>query len=92
MLNVLIWTVLTINIVTFVVWGIDKWQAKRGRRRVPEAHLLLLAAATGCVGAWLGVTVFRHKSQKVSFRLMLLVSSLVNVIWVWAAWKLGVFQ
>jgi len=55
------------NAVAFVVYGADKWLAKRGRRRVPEAWLLGLAGALGFVGAWAGVRVFRHKTRKPSF-------------------------
>ncbi|MHC4472801.1 MAG: 6-phosphogluconolactonase, partial [Planctomycetota bacterium] len=37
---------------------IDKWRARRGRRRVPEAKLLLLGFLTGFVGAWCAMSLF----------------------------------
>ena len=57
------WLIL-INIVTFVVFGLDKLLAKhpRFRQRVPEKNLLLLAVVGGSVGALLGMLVFRHKT------------------------------
>lgn len=56
------------NVLTFVVFGLDKWKARRGRWRVPESTLLVLAALGGSVGAWLAMQLFRHKTQKKKFR------------------------
>ena len=64
----LIWYLLVVNVLTFVVYGIDKWKARRGRWRVPEATLLVLAVAGGSVGAWVAMQLFRHKTQKKKFR------------------------
>lgn len=63
------WLIL-INIVTFVVFGLDKLLAKhpRFRQRVPEKNLLLLAVVGGSVGALLGMLVFRHKTLHRVFR------------------------
>ena len=43
------------NVVTFFVYGIDKWKAKRSKWRVSEAALLGLAVIGGSIGAWLGM-------------------------------------
>jgi uncharacterized membrane protein YsdA (DUF1294 family) len=72
-----------INVVTFVVYGWDKWRARRGGRRVPEAHLLWLAAVTGAIGAWTAMTLFRHKTRKRSFRRWLVLATAWNGVWVW---------
>ncbi|MBQ6955881.1 MAG: DUF1294 domain-containing protein [Bacteroidales bacterium] len=45
----------TINVATFFVYGLDKWKAKQSRWRVREAALLLLAVPGGSIGAWLGM-------------------------------------
>ena len=68
MLAMLIYYFLTINVLTFIVYGVDKWKARRGRWRVPEATLLGLTALGGSVGAWLAMQLFRHKTQKKKFR------------------------
>ena len=64
----LIYYFLAVNVLTFVVYSVDKWKARRGRWRVPEASLLGLAAVGGSVGAWLAMQLFRHKTQKKKFR------------------------
>lgn len=59
---------LAINVLTFAVYGVDKWKAWQGRWRVPEATLLGLAALGGSVGAWVAMQLFRHKTKKNKFR------------------------
>ena len=58
-----------INVVTFFVYGMDKWKAKKGRRRISEKALLTLAAIGGSVGAGIGMWFFRHKTKKPKFYL-----------------------
>ena len=64
----LIYYLLAVNVLTFIVYGVDKWKARRGHWRVPEASLLGLAALGGSVGAWLAMQLLRHKTQKKKFR------------------------
>ena len=64
----LIYYLLAVNVLTFIVYGVDKWKARRGRWRVPEATLMGLAALGSSVGAWLAMQLFRHKTQEKKFR------------------------
>jgi uncharacterized membrane protein YsdA (DUF1294 family) len=57
-----------INVVTFFVYGIDKWKAKRGTWRIPEAKLLWLSVAGGSVGALFGMSVWHHKTLRKKFK------------------------
>lgn len=57
-----------INAISFIVYGIDKLKAKRGRWRIPEASLLLLAVVGGSIGAWLGMKLWHHKTLHKKFR------------------------
>ena len=57
-----------INVVTFFVYGIDKYKAKHDKWRIPEATLLLLAVVGGSVGAWCGMKVWRHKTMHKKFK------------------------
>ena len=58
-----------INVVTFFIYGIDKWKARRGKWRIPEDTLIWLAIAGGSIGALLGIYLFRHKTQHKKFTL-----------------------
>ena len=40
------------TIVTFILYGVDKGKAKKGRWRIPEKTLLLFAACFGGLGAF----------------------------------------
>lgn len=59
---------LVINVITFVVYGIDKLKAKKHWWRISEATLLLLAAAGSSIGAWLGMKVWHHKTMHKKFK------------------------
>jgi len=69
------------SLVAFFAFGIDKWKAKRNRRRISEATLLLFAFLLGAPGAWFGSRTFRHKTVKTSFRLKLALVTVVNPLW-----------
>lgn len=58
-----------VNVVTFIVYGIDKWKAKNSKWRIPEATLLGLAVIGGSLGAWLGMKTWHHKTLHKKFRL-----------------------
>jgi len=68
MTNVLLYYLIVINVVTFLVYGIDKWKAKQSKWRIPEATLLLLAVIGGSVGAWLGMKTWHHKTMHKKFK------------------------
>lgn len=42
---------LLVNVVTFMIYGIDKYKAIKGKWRIPEAMLLLMAVFGGSIGA-----------------------------------------
>ena len=59
---------IAINVVTFIMYGIDKWKAKNSKWRIRETALLGLAVLGGSVGAWLGMKVWHHKTMHKKFR------------------------
>lgn len=77
---------IAINVVTFLVYGLDKWKAKQDAWRISESTLLLLAAAGGSVGALLGMQIFRHKTKHVKFTVgvpvILFVQIAIAIWWV----------
>ncbi len=59
--------VLMINIIAFVMMGVDKWKAKKRAWRIPEATLFILAGVGGSIGSIAGMYIFRHKTKHRSF-------------------------
>ncbi len=55
------WIVL--NIVGFVLMGVDKKRAIRGAWRISEASLFLAALLGGSLGSFLGMRYFHHKTR-----------------------------
>ena len=66
--HIVIYCLLIINALAFIVYGIDKLKARKGRWRISEATLLLLALVGGSVGAWLGMKVWHHKTMHLKFK------------------------
>ncbi len=58
---------ISVNVIAFLLYGIDKWNARKGLRRIPEKTLLGIAAVGGSVGAYGGMQLFRHKIRKAKF-------------------------
>ena len=56
-----------INLVTFLLYGVDKWKARKGRWRIPEDSLIWLAVAGGSIGALIAMWLFRHKTRHLKF-------------------------
>ena len=59
-----------VNLLAFVLYGVDKLKAKKGAWRIPEATLLLVAFLGGSLGALLGMEIFRHKTKHAKFRIL----------------------
>ena len=68
------------NLITFFVYAYDKHIARqnKGKRRVPERTLLLLAFSGGFLGALLGMVLCRHKTKHTRF---LLLVPLAAILW-----------
>lgn len=60
---------LAINILTFLIMGIDKWKAKHGSWRIQEATLFTFVLFGGGIGGILGMIIFHHKTKKTKFRI-----------------------
>ena len=68
-MKVLLWIVIAImNLLSYILMGLDKRAAQEGRWRVPEKTLFLVTALFGGLGGVLGMHVFRHKTKHWYFR------------------------
>ena len=63
----LIMYLIIINIVTFIVFGLDKYYAIKNKYRVSESTLFLLCLIGGSFLGFVGMKVFRHKTKKLYF-------------------------
>lgn len=68
MTNIILYYLLAVNIATFLLYGIDKYKAKKGKRRISEATLLTMAAIGGSIGAWAGMRLWHHKTMHKKFK------------------------
>ena len=64
----ILYYLIAINIITFFIYGIDKLKAKKGKWRIPESTLLLLAIIGGSIRAWFGIKVWHHKTLHKKFK------------------------
>ena len=68
MTDTIIYLFIGINVLTLIVYGIDKWNAKQGKWRISEATLLMLAVIGGSIGALLGMRIWHHKTMHKKFK------------------------
>ena len=78
-MNALICYIVVINLVSFMMFGIDKYKARRGQWRISEATLLAVAAIGGSLGARMGMKVWHHMTLHSKFRYGVPIMLLVHV-------------
>lgn len=71
--------VVVMSVVCFIAYGLDKRQAVNGGRRVSERTLHLMAFLGGWPGALMAQRHFRHKTQKVPFRIVFWIVVVLHV-------------
>lgn len=70
---------LIINVLSFILMGIDKYKAKKHQWRISEGTLLLWAILGGGVGALLGMQIFRHKTKHMKFILVVPTAAILQL-------------
>ena len=78
-MNAPICYIVVINLVSFMMFGIDKYKARRGQWRISEATLLAVAAIGGSIGVWMGMKVWHHKTLHSKFRYGVPIMLLVHI-------------
>ncbi|SES08082.1 Uncharacterized membrane protein YsdA, DUF1294 family [Gracilibacillus ureilyticus] len=68
-----------INIIGFLLMGIDKRKARKQKWRIAESRIWLVAIIGGAFGATAGMNYFRHKTKHTSFRILLPLLTLVDI-------------
>jgi uncharacterized membrane protein YsdA (DUF1294 family) len=82
--QILLIYLLVINVVGFLLMGIDKLRAKKQVWRVPEKTLFLIAVIGGSIGTNVGMYVFRHKTKHWYFVIgmpLILIAQIALIVW-----------
>lgn len=83
MARILVIYLLAVNLLAFILYGIDKKRARNREWRISERTLIGIAVIGGCIGAILGMHVFHHKTRHWYFRYGLPVILIIQVLLVW---------
>lgn len=65
---IFLWYIVLINLITIVMFAVDKYRAQKGGSRISIVTLLSLTAIGGSLGAIAGMYLFRHKTKKSYFK------------------------
>ena len=76
----MIYYIAIINILTFIIYGLDKLFAIKNLSRVSENTLLLLSFVGGSIGAYIGMKFFHHKTNKKKFTILVPLMIIINVV------------
>lgn len=63
----IVYYLIVMNLIAFLMYGLDKWKAIHHRWRIPEAELLCIALVGGALGAYGAMLLFRHKTRHLYF-------------------------
>ena len=76
------WQILVIifgilSVITFFMYGVDKFKAQRGKWRISEKALLISSFIGGAVGGFLAMQLFRHKTKHWYFNVV----NILGIMW-----------
>ncbi|MBQ6230557.1 MAG: DUF1294 domain-containing protein [Eubacterium sp.] len=80
MIKSIIFYYVVVNLVAFIMYGIDKSRAIKKEWRISEKSLILVSVAGGAFGALLGMHVFRHKTRHIKFQLIIPLTVIVHFV------------
>ncbi|MBQ6894513.1 MAG: DUF1294 domain-containing protein [Clostridia bacterium] len=75
------------NVFVFVLYGLDKYKAKKSLRRTPEKYLLLSSFLLGAPAAIFAIVIFNHKTSKMKFRILIPLFVVINILILYAILK-----
>jgi uncharacterized membrane protein YsdA (DUF1294 family) len=79
-LTIYVAILITFSLISFFLYGRDKKMASRGNNvRIKERTLLFFTSFGGSFGAFLGRIIFRHKTDKKYFSLVIYISLLLQL-------------
>jgi len=81
MQEVILFSFIFINILAFIVFGVDKWFSLTKHQRISERELHTFSLIGGFLGATLSMVIFSHKTNKSAF---LIKHILIILVWILA--------
>lgn len=76
----LLYYLITVNLIGFVLMGIDKWKSRTGFWRISENTLMLTALIGGSLGVYSGLNTFHHKTKHFKFKVIVPVILLIQTM------------
>ncbi len=76
---------LIINLYGFTIMGVDKWKAWKGRYRIPEKTIFIIASIGGSAGIFCGMRLFHHKTLHNKFKYgipALLIANIICIVYI----------
>ena len=83
----MIYYLIIINIISFIIYGIDKYKSIKHKYRISENTLISLSIIGGVFGSILGMIIFHHKTKKIRFKISI---PIILIIWICILIKLYV--
>ena len=80
----MIYAVVIWNVIVFIMFGSDKYRAKKNLWRISEKTLLLSSVCMGGIGGFLGMRVFHHKTKHTLFQIVLPIAFLLTLFGMYA--------
>ncbi len=88
--NILVIYFIIINLITFFIYGIDKYKAKKELWRIPEKVLIFFAFFGGSIGALFGMKIWHHKTKKMKFIILVPLSLIIYVVAIVCFLEIGI--
>ncbi|GAB3803954.1 DUF1294 domain-containing protein [Virgibacillus kimchii] len=79
-LSMLLFYIIAVNVLVFIIMGVDKRKAVKRKYRVPERTFWMLAALGGSLGVMFGMNFHRHKTRHTSFKIGMPIMLVLNIV------------
>ena len=80
---------LLMNLITFALFHSDKRKAEKKAFRIPESNLLGFSALFGALGGLLSMIIFRHKTKKIKFLILMPFFAIVHLLVIYLVFNIG---